>query len=155
MLQPDRIPVDRRRFGGDRNGVLARLALLIEGDLLEVDRLPIEHQLARGVLGNVQQVVEQPREVERLAPDDLLGAAELLGDLGENGDGVADGAQWIADLVPQHGQELVLGAIGGLGFGPGGPLRGEAPGVLDARAARSARRVRIASSRSLNERGER
>ena len=61
---------------------------------------------------HVQQVVDQPRHVLDLAFDDralALGAGALALHHVQRAD---DGRQRVAQLVPQHGQELVLGAGG-------------------------------------------
>ena len=70
---------------------------LLEGDLIAVD--------AR----NIEQIVDEPREVLRLAVDDV--EQFLAGSIWRNAaevDGVADGGERVAQLVGEHGQELVL-----------------------------------------------
>jgi hypothetical protein len=52
----------------------------------------------------------------------------------EHADGARDRGQRIAKLVPQHGQELVLGAVGGLRFRPGRVFPGEGLGAVALRA---------------------
>ena len=69
----------------------------------------------RVILRDVEQIVDQPHQVTDLALDDLLLAvgrdvAPQLHEL-ERGD---DRRQWVAQLVAQHGQELVLGPVRGL-----------------------------------------
>ena len=57
-------------------------------------------------------------------------AAPRLRDL-ESLDAVADRADRVAQLVPEHGEELVLGAAGGLGGLARAPLRLVELGVVD------------------------
>ena len=64
--------------------------------------------------------VDEPGEVLGLTADDgprpALGLRAGLESV-EHGGAVDDGGQGIAELVPQHGQEIVLGAALALGGG--------------------------------------
>jgi hypothetical protein len=86
----------------------------------EVEGVHREHDLARHDAAHVEQIVHEALEVLRLAHDDAARARfHLVGlpDAVEDPDGVGDGAEGIAQLVAQHGEELVLGAVGRLGVG--------------------------------------
>ena len=82
---------------------------------LQLDRLLLEHDLAAGDPRDVEQVVDHPRHLLDLVLDHLdrpleVGAAQAL-DLHDL-DGVADRGQGIAQLVGEHGEELVLAPVG-------------------------------------------
>ena len=79
-----------------------------------VDRLFLEPDLAAGDSGNLEQVIDQVSHLANLVVDHVAGPAQvgvvraaLLHDL----DGVADRGQGVAQLVAQHGQELVLARV--------------------------------------------
>ena len=81
----------------------------------EVDRLALQRDLAARDARDVEQVVDQPRQLVDLALDDVARARALLvGQLLEPHQlhRVADRRQRVAQLVRQHGQELVLAAVG-------------------------------------------
>ncbi len=95
----------------------------------EIQRRPRQRDLAQDHAPGIEQIVGEPRKVTGLPPDDrdrraadiVEQRAFLLDDLR----GIGDGRQRIAQLVTQHGQELVLGAAGLLGGEPRLALAGE------------------------------
>ena len=71
---------------------------------------------------DIQQIVDQARELRRLALDDLLRAARVLSVLRrvvEDVEAGADGRERVAELVRQHRHELVLAPVGLLEPGVG------------------------------------
>ena len=82
---------------------------------------------------HVQEVVDQVGEVGVLARDDLArpaGGLRRRARDAEHGHGIGDGGQWVAQLVAEHGQELVLASARRLRLGAGGVLAGEKAGLL-------------------------
>ena len=120
----------------------ARLDGLLD-DLAEIEQRPLDLDLAARDAGDVEQIVDEASEVPALAFDDVDapgGVAHLAGRLAEDGDGVADRGERIAELVGQHRQELVLAAIGlAESFG-----RFLAIGDVDGHARHARRPVRFA-----------
>jgi hypothetical protein len=107
------LPLERRPMGFHR----------LRDRLAQVERLRAQADAAARDARDVQQVVEQPRHVPRLAVDHgdrpprrLVEPPVLFQDLGR----VDDRAKRVAQLVREHGQELVLLAVRGLGLGAGG-----------------------------------
>ena len=96
--------------------------------------LHVQDQLVRRHAADVEQVVDEPREVLRLTPDardercDL--ALAVLARVQHRGRG-ADGGQRVAQLVAQNGEELVLGAGRRVGIGSRGALALEQRATLD------------------------
>src|SRR5207245_6616654 len=71
--------------------------------------------LASADARQVQQVVDQPAQVLRLPVDDVPFPLEL--GIGRSFDakeldGIADGREWVAQLMRQNRQELVLAPVG-------------------------------------------
>src|SRR5256714_1570197 len=87
-------------------------------DLWQPQGTAIQDDLAGAHPRRVQQVVDQPFEVKDLALDDvprtprLVERARLL----EHAGGAGDGRQRVAELVAEHREEVVLGAIRRLGL---------------------------------------
>ena len=83
-----------------------------------VERLSIQPDLSGDHALDVEQIVDQMRDVADLPRDHLVRAGRRL-PLGvrqlEHADGIADRAERIAQLVGQHRQELVLRAAVALG----------------------------------------
>ena len=82
----------------------------------EGERAPVEHDLARGHPAHVEQIIDQPREVLNLTADHRAGALGGLVGVAhdvEHVHGARDRAERIAQLVPEHGQELILRAVRG------------------------------------------
>lgn len=76
-----------------------------------VEGMAIQSDLAGGDALDVEQIVDQMREVADLSPDHrtrLGGRAVLCVRALEHSDGAADRADRIAQLVSEHRQELVL-----------------------------------------------
>ena len=93
----------KQRFGG-LDGAPDHLA--------QLEGLAFEFQLALNDAGCIQQVIEQVGQVLGLALDDLMLAGKLLALAAQfkqvqHGD---DRRQRIAQLVPEHGEEFILGA---------------------------------------------
>ena len=89
-------------------------------DRLEHDRFLAQLDLAVRQAGDVQQAVEQMRQVFDLPLDDLprlLDGGIALGHAPDRLHGDPDRHEGIAQLVAEHRQELVLGAILRLGRG--------------------------------------
>ena len=100
-----------RRSSCPRSSISGRTAWTAERiDGGQLDALRPELDLAAADPRDVEQVVDQPRELPDLPLDDL--AAPVLDVLGlrvhQELDGVGDRGQRIAQLMGQHGQELVL-----------------------------------------------
>ena len=93
-------------------GRLISTALL--DDQPQLDRLLAEFQLARGDAGHVQQVIDQPHDLIHLPLHQGVGLLVGLRVGGEAEDlqGVADRGERVAKLMGQHGEELVLAAVG-------------------------------------------
>ena len=72
-----------------------------------------EPNLAARDAGDIEQVVDEPDELSHLPLDDVARpvAALLVGGQLEDGHGVVDGGERVAELVGQHGQELILAAV--------------------------------------------
>nr|WP_229425042.1 hypothetical protein [Massilia sp. Se16.2.3] len=97
-------------FFQQRAGLLDRaLHHIAQVDVLQAER----HQPARDAR-DVQHVRQQPVHVLDLAADDVAGIARPVavdvGHLQQLGGG-ADGRERVAQFVPEHGRELVLGAV--------------------------------------------
>jgi hypothetical protein len=105
-----------------RHRRLARLDALAD-DLPEIEGTPLEGDLARHDPGYIEQVVDEAGEMLSLTADDgprpPLGLRSGIESI-EHGGGVDDRGQGIAELVPQHGQEIVLGLARALGRGARG-----------------------------------
>ena len=102
----------------------------------ELDALQVEANFASGDAVDLEQVLDHPRDVLRLARNDVARVSRgivLRADPREDLHGADDGRQRVAELVPQHRHEFVLGAIGGLGRGARRALAHEQrlPIVLD------------------------
>ena len=78
---------------------------------MQLDGPPLQVDLARRDASHVQQVVDQPGQVTGLPPDDRHHVAHRLVAVEppQHRDRVRKGAEGVAQLVAQHGQELVLG----------------------------------------------
>src|SRR6266545_4128806 len=92
--------LEERERGLDRPG----------DDGREVEHLPVQDDLAARDPADVEQVVHEPTEVPHLALDQLArpddgGVRHLAGR--HHGHGVADGGERVAQLVAEHGEELV------------------------------------------------
>ena len=121
--QPHRIAVDphrlvRKRDHGRNEPARERRPGLLEraaDDLAQVGRLLVQLDLAGGDARDVEQVVDQAREVPHLALDDVplgrAGGAFAPRHQLERGD---DRRQRVAQLVAEHGEELVLDPAGRL-----------------------------------------
>jgi hypothetical protein len=93
--------------------------------LRQLQRAPIKDDLAGSHARHVDEIVDETGEMGVLAGDDLAGAARrLLRHPGvvEDVGGGGDGGQGIAQLVPEHGEQLVFAPAGGLGLRAGGVL---------------------------------
>ena len=151
----------RGRLHGDRV-VAATLAARERGeraphDVGEVERLELQDDLPRHHPGHVEEVVHETAEVLDLALDDaacVRGARLSVPETAQHVDGVADGAERIPQLVAEHGQELVLGAIGRVGVGAAASCRAKSWAFWMATAACSARRTHSVSSSSVKTRGD-
>ena len=119
---PRGIAVDPERPAGqvelDREaGRFQVLPLVLDGGahrLGEVEPLAPEQDLPPRDAGDVQQVVHQAGEMEHLPVDGEQGPLGLIpGQPGRAQDvqAVADGGERIAQLVAEHGEELVLAAV--------------------------------------------
>ena len=99
----------------------------------EIEFQPLEGQLARFDLGQVEDVVDQSPQGLRRGLDDIQGLAEIGGEVGgEEQLRHADHAvQGSADLVAHVGQELALGAARRLGRHEAPPRLLLQRGVLD------------------------
>ena len=86
-----------------------------------VEHVPPELDLPAGDAGDVQQVVDEPRQVLHLPRDDLHRPVDVLPvrRLWPTVDGVADGRERVPQLVGEHGEELVLPLV----VGPRAPRR--------------------------------
>ena len=106
-----------------------RVALRFAGDVerradvahqrRQIERPALQQHLAGDDAADVEQVVHQPRQVPRLAGDDLPrvgGQRGIALHALQHFDGRGDRAQRVAQLVAEHGQELVLGAAGCFGL---------------------------------------
>src|SRR5262249_60195047 len=83
---------------------------------------------------DVEQIIDDAREMMNLAADDLARArrrAVATRGARQHVCGAADGAQRIAELVAEHREELVLRAIGSFRLRTGRLLPAEQAGVLD------------------------
>ena len=119
------VPADRQRLGA---GVEAELdPRRVERGAVPLDRvadelgqvqlLALQLHLAAGDAGGFQEVVDQHRLVEDLAlggVDRPLGGAVRFPFHPQHLEGAADRAQGVAQLVGEHGQQLLLGAVGAL-----------------------------------------
>ncbi len=84
----------------------------------ELERAPLDQDLAGHDAADVEQIVDEPLEVSGLPVDDARRELELRrGALRGTDDrgGIGHGRERVAQLVPQHRQELVLGAVRLLG----------------------------------------
>src|SRR5439155_21954952 len=85
----------------------------------EVDRPQAEDDLAHGHAAHVEQVVHDPGEMLHLPRHDLAradGGLLVVAHAIEDRHGAGDGAERVAQLVAQHGEELVLVAAELLGL---------------------------------------
>ena len=140
LRQPHRIAVDPQRLLGHRQhrrrrpASHRRLRLLegAHGNVAQVDSLSVQLDLAGGDARDIEQVVDESRQVPDLALDDVplrrgdsaLPARHQL----ERGD---DRRQRVAQLVAEHGQEFVLDAAGRFGLREGRPRLGEQAHVVE------------------------
>jgi hypothetical protein len=86
-------------------------------DLRQIDGSAHETDPPGGDAAHVEEVIDQAREMADLLADDAAGVhgARLLGaDDVEHVDGAGNDFERVAQLVPEHREELVLGAVGGL-----------------------------------------
>src|SRR5262249_38592184 len=120
LIDSRRIGIDPCRPSGKRDDVTVELTALPKGgdgrvgDLVEVGRLPAELDLGAHDAPDVQKVVHETRQMNGLPGEDAArsgGRVARLAESLEDLHGVADGAERIPQLVPQHGQELVLRAV--------------------------------------------
>src|SRR6266851_5222010 len=80
-----------------------------------LDRPTVKVDSAARQLSDVEQIADHPRHVLELATHDVVGMADHVGGRGwllQDLQGIAERGQGIAQLVRQHGQELVLAPIG-------------------------------------------
>src|SRR5262249_56131806 len=117
---------------------LARCAQGVEGalhGLEEIEWPAVEPDLAGHDASHVEKIVDEATQVLDLATDDFArlppGRSSRIVDAIEDVHGVADGPEGIAQLVAEHGEELVLESVGRLRFGLGRLSLGIEGGVLD------------------------
>ena len=121
LLDPRRVDVERQLAPLDRDaeGVPplvderpGRLDRLVE-DRARVHEVLPEPDLPARDARDVEQVVDEPDELPDLPLDDVAGpvAALLVGGHLEDGHGVVDRGERVAQLVGEHRQELVLVAV--------------------------------------------
>jgi hypothetical protein len=91
----------------------------------QLDRLLPDLDLAAGDAGDVEQIVQQACEVLHLALEDAHVALRHLAAHPEDLESRHDRRQGVAELVTEHGQELVLRAARGLRLDPRGFSLGE------------------------------
>ncbi|MNC85203.1 hypothetical protein D3C83_07900 [compost metagenome] len=92
----------RRRFDG------------LGDDAAEIDDRPVELQLSHADARDVQQIVDERRQLHRLPEDGVPQPVEarLIGPLGlQQLDGGENRRQWGAQLVAEDGEEFVLPPI--------------------------------------------
>ncbi len=92
----------------------ADLERLLEG-LPQVHSLPLERELSAADPGDIEEVFDQPHQVHHLALDRRLRRRRgvcVAARVPEDSHRVADRRERIADLVRQHGEKLVLAAVG-------------------------------------------
>ncbi len=84
----------------------------------EVERPPLELDLAAADPAGVEQVVDQLGQMRGLPLQYTLcrGRGRAFGSHAQNFRGGGDRAQGIAQFVAEHGQELVLGTVGAFGI---------------------------------------
>ena len=120
LLQPRGVPGHPHRAAVDRDVVTLGDARRAQGGHgaprggQQVHGTGLEDDLAGHHAPDVEQVVHQPREVLGLPGDDLGGprtAQVVDAQALQHGHRAADGAQRIAQLMAEHGQELVLRAV--------------------------------------------
>ncbi len=111
-VRPRETDLDRLGAGGR----LHRLEAAAQ-ELVEIERDALQRHLPGGDAGDVQQIVDQAGEVPCLAIDDaaVLGARPG-GRAVEDLDRQHDGAERVAQLVSEHGEELIAQADGLLGL---------------------------------------
>ena len=115
LNHPVRVDVDGQPVGRDRDAQgLALLAKQRESDLGglrrdggELHALSVQFDLAAGDARDIEQIVDQPTQVRNLALDDLELGIDLAA-AAEDLERGHDRCQGVAQLVTQHGQELVL-----------------------------------------------
>ena len=99
----------------------------------QLQRVSGENDLARGHPRHVEEVIDEMGEMRILARDDLAGAARGFGgrvwDV-EHVGGVGDGGERIAQLVAEHGEQLILAPAGRFRLRPGGVLGGQQSRLL-------------------------
>ena len=72
-------------------------------------------ELAAADPRDVEEIVDETRELIALAVDDPLNASRRLFPrrrMGQDVRGIANRGEWVAQLVREHGEELVLAAVG-------------------------------------------
>ena len=141
LLDPRGVAVDPHGLTGQGDGMITDLAgraqcgQRVIGGFVEVEGAAVELDLARHDPPDVEEVVDQSSELLHLAGDDLAGVrggdAVRIIDAVQDVHGIADGPQRVAELVTQHGQELVLETVGRLGLVPGRLGVPVQPGVVD------------------------
>src|SRR5438552_4460459 len=122
LLDPRGVAVDPHGLTGQGDGMITDLAGRAQcgqgviGGFVEVEGAAGELDLARHDPPDVEEVVDQSSELLHLAGDDLAGVrggdAVRIIDAVQAVHGIADGPQRVAELVTQHGQELVLEPVG-------------------------------------------
>jgi hypothetical protein len=123
LRDPHPIGMHQQRLGGGRQlqgdvGGAERLQVVADdlaGQRHDVHRLAQQIDLPPGDPGDIEQVVEQAGHVSHLPVEDVARArGHLLGNAWspEQVGGVEHGAERVAQLVGQHGQELVLALVG-------------------------------------------
>ena len=123
LLQPEDVAfqVDRLGRKGEGEGLAACLEVVLArlddplDDRQEVDRLLVKGDPSLRYPGDVEEIVDQPRQALDLVAHDLPSPVERGGGhrrLPHDFHGIAEGSQGIAELVRQHGQESVLVPVG-------------------------------------------
>src|SRR5439155_1023260 len=117
LLEPCLVDVGPHRIEIEADRVSLRAAALgerghgVPDRLRELDRAPLEDDLAECHPGDVEEVVDQMGELSVLSRDDLAGTRggvrrRILGV--EHAHRVRDGGERVAQLVAQHGEEWSL-----------------------------------------------
>ena len=120
LLEPHRVAADPHGLGHEVDAPL--VVRVARGDgadrrldrFREVHRHALQHDLAGDRAADVEQVVHQARHVHHLALDDAGGAQRHgfgLVHQRERMHRALDGAERIAQLVRQHGEEFVLRTV--------------------------------------------
>ncbi len=107
----DRLGLDRERDVVLLHpGIAAQGEERLAGDLVQVDAALVELDPAGEHVRDVEQVVDQVRQMAHLAVDDGALAGGLLGrraGMIDNMQRGPDGAERVAQLAPEHGEELL------------------------------------------------